>query len=66
MNLYEFSQVNNDEMGLLVLKKEEPKLYNEIYTESMRIVEVSQEESSEARNTRETPEIPGRRFLHSV
>ena len=64
MNLYEFSQVNNDEMGLLVLKEEEPKLYNEIYTESMRIVEVSQEESSEARNTRETPE--GRRFLHSV
>ena len=58
MNLYEFSQVNNDEMGLLVLKEEEPKLYNEIYTESMRIVEVSQEESSEARNTRETPEIP--------
>ena len=43
MNLYEFSQVNNNEMGLLVSKKEEPELYEEIYEESMRIVRVSEE-----------------------
>lgn len=43
MNLYEFSQVNNNEMGLLVSKEEERELYEEIYEESMRIVRVSEE-----------------------
>ena len=43
MNLYEFSQVNNNEMGLLVSKEEERELYGEIYEESMRIVRVSEE-----------------------
>ena len=43
MNLYEFSQVNNNEMGLLVSREEERELYEEIYEESMRIVRVSEE-----------------------
>jgi hypothetical protein len=43
MNLYEFSQVNNNEMGILVSRGEEPVLYNEILEESMRLVRVSQE-----------------------
>ena len=43
MNLYEFSQVNNNEMGILVSREKEPELYNEIYQESMRIVRVSEE-----------------------
>ena len=43
MNLYEFSQQNNDEMGLLVLREEEPALYEEIYDEAMRIVRMSDE-----------------------
>ena len=43
MNLYEFSQVNNNEMGILVTRVEEPKLYNDILEESMRIVRVSEE-----------------------
>ena len=43
MNLYEFSQVNNNEMGLLVSKEKERELYEEIYEESMRIVRVSEE-----------------------
>ncbi len=30
MNLYEFSQSNNDEMGLIVSKREEPDLYDKI------------------------------------
>jgi phosphatidylserine/phosphatidylglycerophosphate/cardiolipin synthase-like enzyme len=37
MNLYEFSQVNNDEMGLLVHRKVEPELYTKIYEEAMRL-----------------------------
>ena len=30
MNLYEFSQVNNDEMGILVSAEDDPELYQEI------------------------------------
>ena len=43
MNLYEFSQINNNEMGILVSRGTEPELYNEIHQESMRIVRVSEE-----------------------
>ena len=43
MNLYEFSQVNNDEMGILVSSDEDPDLYREIFAEAMRIVRTSEE-----------------------
>ena len=43
MNLYEYSQVKNHEMGILVVRKEERELYDEIYRESMRIVRTSEE-----------------------
>jgi phosphatidylserine/phosphatidylglycerophosphate/cardiolipin synthase-like enzyme len=43
MNLYSFSQQNNDEMGILVKKSENPELYAEILNEAMRILTVSEE-----------------------
>ena len=43
MNLYEFSQINNNEMGIIVSREKEPELYSEILQESMRIVRVSEE-----------------------
>lgn len=43
MNLYEFSQVNNYEMGILVSRKEEPYLYDEIDKECRRIIRASEE-----------------------
>lgn len=43
MNLYEFSQVNNEEMGILVLKAEDAPLYNSIYEEAMRLIRISEE-----------------------
>ena len=43
MNLYEFSQVNNNEMGILVSREEEPNLYGEVWKEAQRIVRVSDE-----------------------
>ena len=43
MNLYEFSQVNNHEMGVLIVRDEEPELYEQVYRESMRIVRISDE-----------------------
>lgn len=43
MNLYEFSQVNNNEMGIYVVKETDPVLYNEIYEEVKRLIRVSDE-----------------------
>lgn len=43
MNLYEFSQQNNNEMGIYVTKENDSDLYNEIYEESMRLVRISDE-----------------------
>lgn len=43
MNLYEFSQVNNEEMGILIRKEDEQELYQEIYDEAMRLVRESDE-----------------------
>ena len=41
MNLYEFSQVNNNEMGILISREKEPDLYGEVWKEAQRIVRVS-------------------------
>jgi phosphatidylserine/phosphatidylglycerophosphate/cardiolipin synthase-like enzyme len=43
MNLYEYSQINNNEMGILVDKVEDPELYQNIYDEAMRLVRTSDE-----------------------
>ncbi len=43
MNLYEFSQVNNHEMGVLVDRTQSEDLYRQIYDEAMRIVRLSDE-----------------------
>ena len=42
MNLYEFSQVNNDEMGILVSAEDDPELYREIKDEADRILRRSE------------------------
>lgn len=43
MNFYEFSQINNNEMGIVVYKTEDPKLYNDIYEEARRLIRNSDE-----------------------
>ena len=43
MNLYEFSQQNNDEMGILVSSEDDSPLFNEIYAEAERILKASDE-----------------------
>ena len=43
MNLYEFSQVNNHEMGVLVDRTQSEDLYSQIYDEAMRIIRLSDE-----------------------
>ena len=43
LNLYEFSQVNNNEMGVLIRRPEDPELYKEAHEEAQRIIRVSDE-----------------------
>ena len=43
MNLYEFSQVNNREMGILVSREGDPDLYQKIYDEVGRLLRISEE-----------------------
>jgi len=43
MNLYEFSQANNNEMGIFVTKESDEELFNDIYTEAKRLIRISEE-----------------------
>ncbi len=43
LNLYEFSQVNNNEMGLLIRRAEDSQLYKDAYEEAQRIIRISDE-----------------------
>ena len=43
LNLYEFSQVNNNEMGVLVTRSSDAELYKEAYEEAQRIIRISDE-----------------------
>ncbi|MFA5056130.1 MAG: phospholipase D family protein [Dehalococcoidia bacterium] len=55
MNLYDFSEVNNNEMGIYVSRKEDPKLYSDIYDEAMRLVRTSAEtETSTSKITKDS------------
>lgn len=42
LNLYEFSQVNNHEMGVLIHKQDDQALYADAYDEVQRIVRISE------------------------
>jgi len=43
MNLYEFSQVNNNEMGIYIEKSSDPELYKDVYDEAQRLIRISDE-----------------------
>lgn len=43
MNLYEFSQVNNNEMGIYIEKEKDPELYKDIIEEAQRLIRISDE-----------------------
>jgi phosphatidylserine/phosphatidylglycerophosphate/cardiolipin synthase-like enzyme len=43
LNLYEFSQVNNNEMGIAVSRTDDSELYREAYEEAQRIIRISDE-----------------------
>lgn len=43
LNLYEFSQINNNEMGVLISRQEDAGLYKDTFEEAQRIIRVSEE-----------------------
>lgn len=43
LNLYEFSQVNNNEMGIAINRTDDAELYREAYEEAQRIIRISDE-----------------------
>jgi phosphatidylserine/phosphatidylglycerophosphate/cardiolipin synthase-like enzyme len=43
LNLYEFSQINNNEMGVLIRRADDPDLYKDAYEEAQRIIRISDE-----------------------
>lgn len=43
LNLYEFSQVNNNEMGVLIQRADDAALYKDAYEEAQRIIRISDE-----------------------
>ena len=43
LNLYEFSQVNNNEMGILIQRADDGQLYKDAYEEAQRIIRISDE-----------------------
>lgn len=43
MNLYEFSQINNNEMGIHLTKKNDQELFNQTLLEAERLVNISTE-----------------------
>jgi hypothetical protein len=43
MNLYAFSQMNNNEMGIYISKSQDPELYNDALEEAERLLTISDE-----------------------
>lgn len=43
LNLYEFSQINNNEMGVFISREEDQEMYKEAYDEAQRIIRISEE-----------------------
>ncbi|KGG82235.1 ATPase involved in DNA repair [Comamonas thiooxydans] len=60
LNLYEFSQINNNEMGILIRRDDNAELYKDTYEEAQRIIRISDEVriSMERVSTSETEETP--------
>lgn len=43
LNLYDFSQINNNEMGIYLSREEDAELYQNAYEEAQRIIRISDE-----------------------
>lgn len=59
LNLYEFSQVNNNEMGILIQRAEDSQLYKDAYEEAQRIIRISDEVRISLERVTNEPEASG-------
>ena len=59
LNLYEFSQVNNNEMGVLIRRSEDAQLYKDAYEEAQRIIRISDEVRISLERVPSEPEVEG-------
>ncbi len=57
LNLYEFSQVNNNEMGVLIRRSEDSELYKDAYEEAQRIIRISDEVRISLERVTNEPEV---------
>lgn len=72
LNLDEFSEVNNNEMGVLIRRTDDAELYKDAYEEAQRIIRISEEVrislervSKEAENHPETEETSAEKLTTS-
>lgn len=71
LNLYDFSQINNNEMGILIARHADADLYKDAYAEAQRIIRISDEvkisvdvvEKSDEPNEADTGEEDGNNLL---
>jgi phosphatidylserine/phosphatidylglycerophosphate/cardiolipin synthase-like enzyme len=59
MNLYHFSQINNNEMGVYINREEDATLYKDTYDEAQRLIRISDEVRLSAEKIEETDEEQG-------
>lgn len=70
LNLYEFSQVNNNEMGVLIKKHDDGQLYADTYDEVQRIIRISEEvrlsadsqPSDHCQNNQRSPTLQNKKY----
>ena len=63
LNLYEFSQVNNNEMGVFISRDDDAQMYKDAYEEAQRIIRISDEvrislQKVTKKTNKETPDEP--------
>lgn len=57
LNLYEFSQVNNNEMGILVTREEDAEVFTDAYEEAQRIIRISEDKKIPAETAAPLPSV---------
>ncbi len=66
MNLHEFSQEHNDEMGILVSKREDSVLYEAIYQDAKRLLRAANGESPVASASKPSAGKPTRIYVGNL
>lgn len=65
LNLYEFSQINNNEMGIALNRSEDEEIYKEAYEEAQRIIRISDEVRMSLEKVSDDKESSEDKILHT-